>query len=108
LLPDRSPKRTGRPRVSDRAAFTAIVFVLRTGVPLAVTLTGGNRNDITQLLDRSSTASRPSQVGLAGRVSGLTGSSPTGVTTTPVTSASYGAAASNRASLGAEPSTARG
>ncbi len=33
LLPDRSPKRTGRPRVSDRAAFTAIVFVLRTGVP---------------------------------------------------------------------------
>lgn len=33
LLPDLSPQRTGRPRVSDRAAFTAIVFVLRTGVP---------------------------------------------------------------------------
>jgi transposase len=33
LLPDRRPQRTGRPRVSDRAAFTAIVFVLRTGVP---------------------------------------------------------------------------
>jgi transposase len=33
LLPDRTPPRTGRPRVSDRAAFTAIVFVLRTGVP---------------------------------------------------------------------------
>ena len=33
LLPDRIPQRTGRPRVSDRAAFTAIVFVLRTGVP---------------------------------------------------------------------------
>jgi len=33
LLPDRTPQRTGRPRVSDRAAFTAIVFVLRTGVP---------------------------------------------------------------------------
>ena len=33
LLPDRTPQWTGRPRVSDRAAFTAIVFVLRTGVP---------------------------------------------------------------------------
>ena len=33
LLPDRTSQRTGRPRVSDRAAFTAIVFVLVTGVP---------------------------------------------------------------------------
>jgi transposase len=33
VLPDRTPRRTGRPRVSDRAAFTAIVFVLVTGVP---------------------------------------------------------------------------
>ena len=33
LLPDRTPQRTGRPLVSDRAAFTAIVFVLVTGVP---------------------------------------------------------------------------
>jgi transposase len=33
LLPERPPPRTGRPRVSDRAAFTAIVFVLVTGVP---------------------------------------------------------------------------
>ena len=33
LLPDHTPQRTGRPRVSDRAAFTAIVFVLVTGVP---------------------------------------------------------------------------
>jgi transposase len=33
LLPDRTPRRTGRPRVSDRAAFTAIVFVLVSGVP---------------------------------------------------------------------------
>jgi transposase len=33
LLPGRTPQRTGRPRVSDRAAFTAIVFVLVTGVP---------------------------------------------------------------------------
>jgi transposase len=33
LLPDRPPQRTGRPRVGDRAAFTATVFVLRTGVP---------------------------------------------------------------------------
>ncbi len=33
LLLERLPHRTGRPRVSDRAACTAIVFVLRTGVP---------------------------------------------------------------------------
>ena len=33
LLPDRTPQRTGRPRVGDRTAFTAIVFVLATGVP---------------------------------------------------------------------------
>ena len=33
LLPGRTPQRTGRPRVSDRAAFTAIVFVVVTGVP---------------------------------------------------------------------------
>jgi transposase len=33
LLPERLPQRIGRPRVSDRAAFTAIVFVLVTGVP---------------------------------------------------------------------------
>ncbi len=33
LLPDHSSQRTGRPRVSDRRAFTAIVFVLVSGVP---------------------------------------------------------------------------
>ena len=33
LLPDRTPQRTGRPRVGDRTAFTAIVFVLVSGVP---------------------------------------------------------------------------
>ena len=33
LLPEHPPQKTGRPRVSDRAAFTAIVFVLMTGVP---------------------------------------------------------------------------
>jgi transposase len=33
LLPDHTLRRTGRPRVSDRTAFTAIVFVLVTGVP---------------------------------------------------------------------------
>jgi transposase len=31
LLPRRPRQRTGRPRVSDRAAFTAIVSVLVTG-----------------------------------------------------------------------------
>jgi transposase len=33
LLPEPPPQRTGRPRVGDRAAFNAIVFVLMTGVP---------------------------------------------------------------------------
>jgi transposase len=33
LLPNRTPRRTGRPRVSDRTAYTAIVLVLVTGVP---------------------------------------------------------------------------
>jgi transposase len=34
LLPAPEPKpRGGRPRVSDRAAFTGILFVLRTGLP---------------------------------------------------------------------------
>jgi transposase len=33
LLPGCTPRRRGRPRVSDRAAFAAIVFVLVTGVP---------------------------------------------------------------------------
>ena len=33
LLPDRTPQRTGLPRVGDRTAFTAIVFVLVSGVP---------------------------------------------------------------------------
>ena len=32
VFPERHPQRTGRPRVSDRTAFTAIVFVLVTGV----------------------------------------------------------------------------
>ena len=30
-LPDHTPQQTGRPRASDRAALTAIVFVLVTG-----------------------------------------------------------------------------
>jgi transposase len=33
LLPERVPRRIGRRRVSDRIAFTAILFVLVTGVP---------------------------------------------------------------------------
>ncbi len=33
LLGDRTPRRTGRPRVGDRTAYTAIVLVLVTGVP---------------------------------------------------------------------------
>lgn len=33
LLPERLHQRIGRPRVDDRIAFTAILFVLVTGVP---------------------------------------------------------------------------
>jgi transposase len=33
LLSDRTPQQKRHPRVSDRTAFTAIVFVLVTGVP---------------------------------------------------------------------------
>jgi transposase len=33
LPPDRPKPKGGRPRVSDRAALTGIVFVLRTGIP---------------------------------------------------------------------------
>jgi transposase len=33
LLPERPARRFGRPRVDDRAAFTAILFVLLTGLP---------------------------------------------------------------------------
>jgi transposase len=36
LLPERVPRRIGRPRIDDRIAFTAILFVLVTGVPWRV------------------------------------------------------------------------
>jgi len=32
LLPARPPQRTGRPRVDDRVAFNAVVYVLMTGI----------------------------------------------------------------------------
>jgi transposase len=32
LLPCREPRRTGRPRVEDRVAFNAVVYVLVTGI----------------------------------------------------------------------------
>ena len=37
LIPPEAPKRKGgRPRVSDRAALTGILFVLKPGIPLGV------------------------------------------------------------------------
>ena len=32
LLPEREPQRTGRPRVDDRVAFNAVMYVLVTGI----------------------------------------------------------------------------
>jgi transposase len=32
LLPSREPQRTGRPRVDDRVAFNAVMYVLVTGI----------------------------------------------------------------------------
>ena len=32
LIPDRPPQRTGRPRVDDRIAFNAVMYVLITGI----------------------------------------------------------------------------
>src|SRR5262250_1439561 len=40
----------GRRRLDDRKVLSGILFVLYTGIPLAVSLTGGQRNDITQLM----------------------------------------------------------
>ena len=77
------------------------------GLPLAVALTGGNRNDVTQLLPLlDGIAPVPGKVGrprqrpdriVADRA-----------TTTITTGVSYGAAASSRPSPVGEPSTARG
>jgi transposase len=40
LLPERLPQRIGRPRVDDRIAFTAILFVLVTGRTVADAASG--------------------------------------------------------------------
>jgi transposase len=61
LLPrvERRFRYPGRKRLPDRQALQGILFVLHTGIawrhlppglPLAWTLTGGNRNDVTQLI----------------------------------------------------------
>ena len=51
LFPASIPKpQGGRPRVSDRACLTGILFVLPRGIPLAIELTGANCHDSTQAL----------------------------------------------------------
>ena len=81
------------------------LLVDATGIPLAWTLTGGNRNDITQLiplLDRV-----PPVRGRVGRPRGdQTGSPPTVLTTTSRSGASSASAGSPPRSRVARPSTA--
>ena len=51
LLPKEPPKpKGGRPRVPDRAALAGIVFVLRTGLPLAVAAAGAGLRQRLDLL----------------------------------------------------------
>ncbi|MEA2515820.1 MAG: hypothetical protein QOJ59_5309 [Thermomicrobiales bacterium] len=49
LLPSEPPEppepKGGRPRVSDRACLTGILFVLRSGIPLVARITGANRHE---------------------------------------------------------------
>ena len=65
-----------------------------TGIPLAVTLTGGNRNDVTQLIPLLE-ASRRYGASAADPVAAPTGSWPTAATTTTSTAARSGIAASS-------------
>src|SRR5215468_2997230 len=59
-IPPRRP-RGGRPRVSNRACFTGIVFVLRSGIPWQMTPAGTGvrvRDDVLAPLARLATGGR--------------------------------------------------
>ena len=106
LLPPAPERRRhpGRLRVPDRAALAGVMYVLRTGVAwrdvpaekvgqLAVTLTGGNRHDVTSGC-RCSTRSRRSGVCGDGLAASRATCMPTGATTSTSTAACCGSAAS--------------
>ncbi len=75
------------------------------GIPLAVALTGGNRNDITQLIPLIA-RSRPSGAGADGPCASRGSCSPTAATTTTSTGGSFELAASRHASPAAASLTA--
>ena len=82
------------------------LLVDATGIPLAFSVTGGNRNDVTQLiplLDKVPPVRGPS----ADRAVVPTASLPIGVTTMTSTAGSSASGASHRSSPAARPRTAR-
>ncbi|MDH6489956.1 hypothetical protein M2157_005955 [Streptomyces sp. SAI-127] len=111
LLPRQGPKRglhTGPSPVDrGRAGLKHHLITDGPGTPLAVILTGGNRNDITQpfpLLD----AIPPVRAGSATHGTGRTRCSPTAATTTTSTATRSAPAASSLPSLAEAPAMAAG
>jgi hypothetical protein len=81
---------------STPAASRWRLLVDASGIPLAVALTGGHRNDVTQLLPLLDDLRARPVAGKRGRPArGPTSSSPTAAMTTTNTAACSGSAASN-------------
>lgn len=81
------------------------VIVEAHGIPLAATLTGGNRNDVTQLIPLIRAVPR-SEANAANRCTARSTSTPTAATTTRVTATRSDGSKSPRTSPDAAPGTA--